>query len=205
VLTVVRDALSSNGNGGGAGLSLLDEIVRDEARQILAAALRAEVAAYLEAFADQLDEDGRRLVVRNGYHQQRGVLTAAGAVAVTAPRVKDRRVDPETGVRQRFSSAILPAWARKTPQMTEVLPLLADVNIVPPLRRRGNAPPQATRRGRVVGRSVVTQTRGVVHGVNGAGGMVRRSSTGTRQSRCVERDTVSGQHQPCPRDDRVIR
>jgi transposase-like protein len=91
---------------------------------MLAAALQAEVAAYVEQFADQLDEDGQRLVVRNGYHLERDVLTAAGAVAVTAPRVNDRRVDPDTVERQRFSSAILPAWARKSPQMTEVLPLL---------------------------------------------------------------------------------
>jgi len=91
---------------------------------MLAAALQAEVAAYVEQFADQRDEDGRRLVVRNGYHQSRDVLTAAGAVEVTAPRVNDKRIDPETGERQRFSSAILPAWARKSPQMAEVLPLL---------------------------------------------------------------------------------
>jgi transposase-like protein len=91
---------------------------------MLAAALQAEVAVYVEQFADQLDEDGHRLVVRNGYHREREVLTAAGAVAVTAPRVNDRRVDADTGERQRFSSAILPAWARKSPQMSEVLPLL---------------------------------------------------------------------------------
>jgi len=91
---------------------------------MLAAALQAEVAAYIEQFVDQRDEDGRRLVVRNGYHQAREVLTAAGAVEVKAPRVNDRRVDPDTGERQRFSSAILPAWARKSPQMSEVLPLL---------------------------------------------------------------------------------
>jgi putative transposase len=91
---------------------------------MLAAALRSEVAAYVEQFADHLDENGHRLVVRNGYHHEREVLTAAGAVVVTAPRVNDRRVDPDTGARQRFSSAILPAWARKSPQMTEVLPLL---------------------------------------------------------------------------------
>jgi transposase-like protein len=91
---------------------------------MLTAALQAEVAAYVEGFAGQLDADGRRLVVRNGYRGQREVLTAAGAVSVTAPRVNDRRVDPDTGERQRFSSAILPAWARKSPQMTEVLPLL---------------------------------------------------------------------------------
>ena len=52
------------------------------------------------------------------------MLTAAGAVTVRAPRVNDRRVDPDSGERQRFSSAILPAWARKSPQISEVLPLL---------------------------------------------------------------------------------
>ena len=91
---------------------------------MLTAALHAEVAAYIEQFGDQVDEAGHRLVVRNGYHQQREVLTAAGAVTVAAPRVNDRRVDPDSGERQRFASAILPGWARKSPQMTEVLPLL---------------------------------------------------------------------------------
>ena len=103
---------------------MLDEIVRDGARQMLEAALKAEVAAYIEQFADHVDDNGRRLVVRNGYHQPRDVLTAAGAVTVVAPRVNDKRVDPDSGDRQRFCSAILPAWARKSPQMTEVLPLL---------------------------------------------------------------------------------
>ena len=63
-------------------------------------------------------------MVRNGYHQPREVVTAAGAVAVRAPRVNDKRIDAETGERRRFSSAILPAWARKSPQVAEVLPLL---------------------------------------------------------------------------------
>ncbi len=121
MLTVVHDAAEANDD---ANRSLLDEIVRDGARQMLAAALQAEVAAYVAQFVDQLDDNGHRLVVRNGYHQPREVLTAAGAVQVRAPRVNDRRVDPDTGARQRFSSAILPAWARKSPQMSEVLPLL---------------------------------------------------------------------------------
>ena len=72
----------------------------------------------------EVDEHGYRLVVRNGYHQPREVVTAAGAVPVRAPRVNDKRVDEATGERQRFSSAILPAWARKSPQVAEVLPLL---------------------------------------------------------------------------------
>lgn len=123
MLTVVHDVDESNDNTG-SDRSLLDGIVRDGARQMLAAALAAEVAAYVEQFIDQVDENGHRLVVRNGYHDERAVLTAAGAVPVKAPRVNDKRIDADTGKRCRFSSAILPAWARKSPQMTEVLPLL---------------------------------------------------------------------------------
>ena len=91
---------------------------------MLAEALRAEVEAYIAQFADVRDEKGHRLVVRNGCHESRTVTTSAGAVDVTAPRVNDRRVDPDTGERQRFSSSILPPWARKTPKIGEVLPLL---------------------------------------------------------------------------------
>jgi putative transposase len=124
MLKVVHDAAEPNENDTAAGRSLLDEIVRDGARQMLAAALQAEVAAYIEAHADQVDERGRRLVVRNGSHEPREITTAAGAVPVTAPRVNDKRIDEVTGERQRFSSAILPAWSRKSPRVAEVLPLL---------------------------------------------------------------------------------
>jgi transposase-like protein len=103
---------------------LLDEIVRDGARQMLAAALLAEVAGYLEAHRGEVDGDGRRLVVRNGFHAAREVTTAAGAVPVRQPRVNDKRIDEATGERRRFSSAILPAWSRKSPRVAEVLPLL---------------------------------------------------------------------------------
>jgi putative transposase len=98
--------------------------VREGARRMLAEALQGEVDAYVARFVGELDENGHRLVVRNGYHQPREVLTSAGAVEVIAPRVNDKRTDPDTGERCRFSSAILPAWARKTPKVTEVLPLL---------------------------------------------------------------------------------
>jgi transposase-like protein len=104
--------------------SLIDEVVREGARRMLAEALQAEVDAYIARFIGERDERGRRLVVRNGSHQPREVLTAAGTVEVVAPRVNDRRVDPATGERCRFSSAILPPWCRKTPKVNEVLPLL---------------------------------------------------------------------------------
>lgn len=124
MLKVVHDAGEFTADLAGDGRSLLDEIVREGARQMLAAALQAEVAAYIEAHADQVDEHGHRLVVRNGYHAEREVTTVAGAVVVRQPRVNDKRVDEATGERRRFASAILPAWARKSPQMAEVLPLL---------------------------------------------------------------------------------
>ncbi len=91
---------------------------------MLAEALQAEVDAYCARFADDRDANGRRLVVRNGYHGPREVTTTAGAVAVHAPRVNDKRIDPETAERHRFCSAILPPWARKTPQIEAMLPLL---------------------------------------------------------------------------------
>src|SRR4029453_18016873 len=109
---------------GGSSASLIDEIVREGARRMLAEALQAEVDTYIAQFRDERDENGRRLVVRNGSHQPREVITSAGAVEVVAPRVNDRRTDPDTGERARFASAILPPWCRKTPKVTEVLPLL---------------------------------------------------------------------------------
>src|SRR4051812_28009244 len=125
MLTVVPDPdAGDNARPTPNSPALIDEIVREGARRMLAEALKAEVDAYIAAFTDHRDEHGHRLVVRNGHHQAREVLTSAGAVQVTAPRVNDKRTDPDTGARQRFSSAILPAWARKTPKVTEVLPLL---------------------------------------------------------------------------------
>ncbi|MGW3940340.1 transposase [Streptomyces phaeochromogenes] len=102
----------------------MDEIVREGARRMLAAALEAEVNQYIAELAAEADEAGRRLVVRNGHHRARSVVTAAGPVEVRAPRVNDRRVDEATGGRRRFSSKILPPWCRKSPKVSEVLPLL---------------------------------------------------------------------------------
>jgi transposase-like protein len=124
MLTVVPDGCPGHEGGKDRSPSLIDEIVREGARRMLAEALAAEVDAYIARFAAERGEDGRHLVVRNGYHQSREVLTSAGAIEVTAPRVNDKRTDAATGERMRFSSAILPPWARKTPKITEVLPLL---------------------------------------------------------------------------------
>lgn len=89
MLKVVHDEAEPNEASG----SMLDEIVREAARQMLAVALQAEVSAYIQAHAEEVDHGG-------------------GPVPVRAPRVKDKRTDPATGERKRFASAILPAWAR---------------------------------------------------------------------------------------------
>ena len=116
MLTVVPGDGSGHEGGKDGSPSLIDEIVREGARRMLAEALQAEVDAYIAAHAAERDENGRRLVVRNGYHQPREVLTSAGAVEVTVPRVNDKRTDPDTGERKRFSSAILPPWCAEDPE-----------------------------------------------------------------------------------------
>ena len=103
---------------------LLDEIVAEGARRMLAAALEAEVDAYVSGLVGELDEDGHRLVVRNGHAVPRPVVTGAGPIVVEAPRVNDRRVDEATGERCRFSSSILTPWCRRSPKVAEVLPLM---------------------------------------------------------------------------------
>ena len=91
---------------------------------MLAAALEAEVAAYIEAHAGERDERGRRLVVRNGHAEPRTIATGAGPIEIEAPRVNDKRVDAETGERLRFRSSIVPPWCRNSPKVAEVLPLM---------------------------------------------------------------------------------
>src|SRR3982074_241269 len=103
MLNVVPDPA---GRDSSAPSSLIDEIVREGARRMLAEALQAEVDAYIAQFAGERDERGRRVVGRNGHHEPREVLTSAGAVEVTVPRVNDKRVDPDTGERRRFASAV---------------------------------------------------------------------------------------------------
>ena len=85
---------------------------------MLMAGLEAEVAAYVESCEELVDERGYRLVVRNGRAGERTLVTGAGALRVRAPRVNDRREG------HRFSSYILPKYARRSPKVGDVLPVL---------------------------------------------------------------------------------
>ena len=102
--------------------SALDELAREGARRMLARALEAEVAAYVERHRGQRDEDGHALVVRNGRSRVRRVIVGAGPLEVAAPRVNDRRV--VDGRRQKFTSEILPPYLRKSKSVAELLPAL---------------------------------------------------------------------------------
>jgi len=96
----------------------LDELVTEGARRMLMAGLEAEVADYIERHAGLVDEAGHRLVVRNGKAAERSLMTGAGSLPVQAPRVNDRRAG------RRFSSYILPRYARRSPKVADVLPVL---------------------------------------------------------------------------------
>lgn len=120
MLKVVKDGSAEQ--AGELALNL-DDLAREGARRMLAAALEAEASAYVERFRDHRDVDGHALVVRNGKARARRVTVGSGTLEITAPRVNDRRVDPE-GKRKRFTSAILPPYMRRSPKVAEVLPIL---------------------------------------------------------------------------------
>lgn len=100
----------------------LDELAREGARRMIAAALEVEVEEYVRRFADERDENGHAKVVRNGRGKERSVTMGSGTVQLKAPRVNDKRV--VDGERQRFTSKILPPYLRRSKNVSEVLPLL---------------------------------------------------------------------------------
>ena len=90
---------------------------------MLMTAVEAEVAAYIDAHQQEVDERGRRLVVRNGQAQERTLVSGVGPLKIRAPRVDDRRVD-EQGRKFRFTSEILPPYLRRTKSVEELIPWL---------------------------------------------------------------------------------
>ena len=100
----------------------LTEVLRNGARALLAQAVEAEVAALLSDHADKLTDDGHQRLVRHGHLPKREIMTGIGPVAVRCPRVRDRIGEgPE---RIRFSSAILPPYARRSKSLEVLIPIL---------------------------------------------------------------------------------
>ena len=100
----------------------LTEILRNGARVLLAQAVEAEVSSLLSCHADKLTDDGRRRLVRHGHLPEREIMTGIGPVAVRCPRVRDR--GGEGSERIRFSSAILPPYARRSKSLEVLIPIL---------------------------------------------------------------------------------
>jgi putative transposase len=98
-------------------------ILRQGARQLLNAALKAEIEIFLEQFSEFRDQNGRQRVVRNGYLPEREIQTGIGQVPVKAPRIRDRQPHSPEG-RIGFSSAILPPYLRRTKSIETLLPWL---------------------------------------------------------------------------------
>ena len=90
----------------------LTEIARGGARRMLAAALRAEADAFVAQHAEETLPDGRQRVVRHGHGPERSMQTGIGAIDVQRPKVRDRAADVPAEQKIRFTSAILPNWAR---------------------------------------------------------------------------------------------
>ena len=100
---------------------VLTEILRAGAQRMLATAIDAEVAEWIDARTALTDEAGRRQVVRNGHLPKRTVTTGIGPIEVQQPRVLDRR---EKEAAESFSSKILPPYLRKTKSIEELIPWL---------------------------------------------------------------------------------
>ena len=103
------------------GKDVLSEVLRQGAEKLLAQAIEAEVADWIESHAHLRDEAGHRHVVRNGSLPARTITTGVGPVEVKQPRVHDRRYPDE---REKFTSAILPPYLRKTKSIEELIPWL---------------------------------------------------------------------------------
>ena len=100
----------------------LTEVLRDGARKLLMQAVEAEVASFLGRHAEEMTGDGRRRLVRHGHLPEREIMTGIGPVAVQCPRVRDR--GGLGSERIRFSSAILPRYARRSKSLEVLLPIL---------------------------------------------------------------------------------
>src|SRR5215208_5827933 len=106
----------------GAFSDPLSEVLREGARALLAQAVEAEVAAFLGSHADKQTQDGRQRLVRHGHRPERKVVTGLGPVPVRAPRVRDRTGAGEGRI--RFTSAILPPYARRSKSLEVLIPIL---------------------------------------------------------------------------------
>ena len=102
----------------------LTELAREGAHRMLAEALKAEADAFVASFADEQLEDGRQRIVRHGFGPERQIQTGIGALGVRRPKVRDRITAADPAEKIRFTSNILPKWARRSVSLDALLPVL---------------------------------------------------------------------------------
>ena len=119
--SVIEDTAATSNCGDLTAGDALTEILRAGAQKMLKAAIEKEVVDYVNDRTDITDELGRRLVVRNGSLPEREILTGVGPVAVSQPRVRDKRSPAD---REFFTPSILPKYLRKTKSIEELIPWL---------------------------------------------------------------------------------
>ena len=100
----------------------LDDLVRKGAQELLAKALEVEVELFLEKYQYILDDAGNRRVIKNGHHRPRRILTGAGPIEVSVPRVDDQALIVQN--EPRYSSGMVPKYLRKSNNIDELLPVL---------------------------------------------------------------------------------
>jgi putative transposase len=108
--------------GGSVADDPLLVVLREGARRMLSCAIEVEVDGFIAACSELVDEQGRRRVVRNGYGPERELQTGIGPIPVRRPKVRDR--GDGSSARIRFTSAVLPAYLRRTKNLEELLPWL---------------------------------------------------------------------------------
>lgn len=101
----------------------IDELIRNGAQRIIRAALESEVDAFIDYYENIRDKKGHKVVVRNGFMPERELLTPCGSVTIKQPRVDDRGLKSHE-VDDRFTSAILPKYLRRTPSLDNLIPIL---------------------------------------------------------------------------------
>ena len=108
----------------GSIIDPLTEVAREGARQMLMVVLKAEAASFVAQFSDELLPDGRQRVVRHGSGPERTIQTGIGPIPVRRQKVRDRATGVPPENRIRFTSAILPRWARRSRSLDALLPVL---------------------------------------------------------------------------------
>jgi transposase-like protein len=103
--------------------SVLEQVARDGARKMLQLALENEVDEFIAKYSNLRDENGKKVVTRNGFMPQRQIVTGMGPLEIKQPRIDDRALKGHYR-HERFTSNILPRYLRRIPSIDNLIPAL---------------------------------------------------------------------------------